>query len=337
VSISELPALEVDWLLQGIIPKGMLTCLIGDEGIGKGLYCCLLMAQVTTDSKPVNVLLVSGEDDPQRMVRPRLEAAGADLERVRVVFEDVKTQTGLLSLPEDVDDLRKLIFDNEAGLVVVDPWLSLASPQLQVKDTQQARRVLDPLGLLARETGASILLVGHTNRADSASARNRYGATVGIRQVVRHALMALPDPSEPDTVLVGVEKSTISAITPAVRYRRSGTGGSWRLERHELQTDLTVREIVAAEGEDRPRVDRRHSDMRRLVHELLAVNGQVTRQEVIGLYEEAGKSADAAEKALSRWSSGDQQMLFPLGQGIYLAAAQLTPPAPPVSGNGGKW
>ena len=113
------------------------------------------------------MLLIAGEDDPGTMLRPRLEAAGADLNRVKFVVRDEETQTGIPNLPKDRYELRNLIEETEAVLVVIDPWLSVVAPNIQVKDTQQARIVLDPLSTLARETGAAILIVGHTNRSDS--------------------------------------------------------------------------------------------------------------------------------------------------------------------------
>ena len=205
VPFSDIQDREIDWLLPGLLPRGFLTALVGDEGVGKGLYSCMLMAQVTAGPEPADVLLLAGEDDPESMIRPRLRAAGADLNRVHLTYKDKETKTGLPILPDDMGALRGLVDATSSQLVVIDPWLALVAARLQVKDTQQARRVFDPVARLARETGVAILLVGHTNRGDSTSARNRYGATVGIRQVARLGLMALPDPEGPEGLLVGVK------------------------------------------------------------------------------------------------------------------------------------
>ena len=91
---SEIEARPVDWLWRGYIPAGMLTVLDGDPGLGKSTLTDDLAARVSTGrampdgspgGSPAGVVLLSAEDDPARTIRPRLEAAGADLVRVATV------------------------------------------------------------------------------------------------------------------------------------------------------------------------------------------------------------------------------------------------------------
>ena len=96
---SEIEHRELTWLWEGLIPSGMLTVLWGNPGVGKSQMLTDIAARVSRGDpmpcfdgeKPIrpdgpgNVLLVSSEDDPNSVMRPRLEAAGADLKRVHLV------------------------------------------------------------------------------------------------------------------------------------------------------------------------------------------------------------------------------------------------------------
>ena len=88
------PAAQPRWLARNRIPRGAVSLLIGDEGIGKSLLWVLIVAAVTTGKEmpefgiparaPARVLIAAiTEDDWQTVVRPRLEVAGADLDRSR--------------------------------------------------------------------------------------------------------------------------------------------------------------------------------------------------------------------------------------------------------------
>jgi hypothetical protein len=58
------------WLLPGVLPDDDLVVLVGEEGIGKGLFAVDVIARVTQAGH--NVLIIATEDDLERVVRPRL-------------------------------------------------------------------------------------------------------------------------------------------------------------------------------------------------------------------------------------------------------------------------
>src|SRR5689334_14818152 len=60
-----------------MIPTGMLTLLAGDPGLGKSTFCCALAGKVTREGG--EVLFLTAEDSYSHVVRPRLEAAEANL------------------------------------------------------------------------------------------------------------------------------------------------------------------------------------------------------------------------------------------------------------------
>ena len=80
----------VQWLWHHRIPLGRLTLVVGRPGEGKSFFTMELAAHVSTakdfpdgSSCPSgSVLIVSAEDDPADTIRPRLDAAGADVNRI---------------------------------------------------------------------------------------------------------------------------------------------------------------------------------------------------------------------------------------------------------------
>jgi RecA-family ATPase len=99
---------------------GKLTIVAGDPGLGKSQLTAFMAAKVTTGGRwpnddgsapPGNAIMLSCEDDIADTIRPRLEAAGAALERVHVI-EAVRTLAGQIrgfSLTQDLAQLEEAI------------------------------------------------------------------------------------------------------------------------------------------------------------------------------------------------------------------------------------
>ncbi len=115
---------EVKWLMPGYIPAAKVSLLVGEPGLGKFQLVTDLAARVTTGSpmpfcsqsrKPAGVLLLTMEDNLYDTVQPRLEAAGADLSRVRVFSG---TAEGLIA---DSERLVTIADKYRADLIIFDP------------------------------------------------------------------------------------------------------------------------------------------------------------------------------------------------------------------------
>lgn len=221
------PARSIEWLAKGNVPKSAVTLLVGDEGIGKSTFWVWLAAHVSTgtpcpdyglpEREPCDVVLVVTEDDWSSAVRPRLEVAGANLERIHV-FSAEDDGGGAPTFPDHLDILRAE--ELAPALIVVDAWLDTVPASLSVKDPQQARQVLHPWKEYATATEAAVLLLTHTNRVPTANAREKYGATGELRKTARQTLYALADPDADDCMIVGPEKSNnVARGVEAARFR----------------------------------------------------------------------------------------------------------------------
>ena len=222
------PAEPTRWLVRGHLPLGQVAVLVGDEGIGKSLWWVLIVAHVTTGTacrdlglaarEPRDVLLVLTEDSWTADVRPRLEAAGADLGRVVVVAED-DDGSGSPIFPRDMWLIVRGAEGLDLALVVVDAWLDTVDSGKQVKDPQQARQALHPWRNTAATTGASVLLLAHSNRSDVGSLRDKVGATAALRQKARVLLYAAQPPESQGVMYLGPNKANSMAIAEAIAYK----------------------------------------------------------------------------------------------------------------------
>ncbi|KWF62015.1 AAA family ATPase [Burkholderia multivorans] len=111
-----------------------------------------------------NVLIWSGEDDPQDTLAPRLMSAGADLNRIHFVtatrvegkvrpFDPAQDMSVLKETCEKIGNVR---------LIILDPIVSAVSGDSH-KNTE-TRRALQPVVELAMSIGAALLGITHFNK-----------------------------------------------------------------------------------------------------------------------------------------------------------------------------
>ena len=253
------PAAQPRWLARDRIPRAAVTLLVGDEGIGKSLLWVWVVAAVTTGKplpafgiparEPSPVIIVITEDAWQDTVLPRLQVAGADLNMIRVICTE-EDGSGSPVFPRDVFLIAEA--DPKAALIVVDAWLDTVSAGLSVRDPQQARQALHPFKEVATKTDAAVLLLCHTNRVTSASARDRYGATGELRKKARMTLYAQAD--ENGCLPVGPEKMNTARPIPASKFTITSVqhfeptedhDGTVPLLSYAGDSELTAREYLA--------------------------------------------------------------------------------------------
>lgn len=199
-ALSSIRREAIKWLPSRIapnrIPLGMLTLGIGHPGLGKSTLTADLAAE--TSAAGGNVLMLTAEDSPPITVRPRIEAAEGDPERVRIVE---MVRDGLpdgLAFPDDAAELDRLVVEHQARLVVIDPWMAHLPESVNSFRDQSMRRASAPLHRIAAERGCSIFLVAHLNKGQGTDALMRTGGSIGLPAAVRSALLLARDPDDPD-------------------------------------------------------------------------------------------------------------------------------------------
>jgi hypothetical protein len=235
---------RVDWLWPGRIPRGMLSVCDGDPGNGKSTIMCDLAARVSRGwampdepadgpvRPPAGVLLLNAEDDPECTIRPRLDAAGADVRRVHILTgirvgdeEDERPPV----LPCDLTFIEAFIRDREVALVIVDPLMAFLDAQIDAHKDSDVRRCMHRMALVGQKTGAAMQVIRHLNKLIGGPALYRGGGSIGISGACRSALMVGKDPADPQHFVLASVKSNLSATPASLIYTHEPVGDVTRI------------------------------------------------------------------------------------------------------------
>jgi hypothetical protein len=287
VRASDVHPISIDWLWEDYVPRGMTSIFGGFPGVGKSTILYDLAARTSCEGKVV--LIVTAEDHIAAVVRPRLEAAGADLELVRIV-------TIPITLPDDVAVLDSLVRDYDAALLVLDPLVAFIGDGVNTHRDHHVRRVLAPLADLAERTGVALVVVIHTNKGRDNEPLMRISGSIGFTGAARTVLLAADDPKDETRRIFAVVKSNLAEFPPPLAYRVVGVqleGGisTSRIEWLGQAPEIDVRELLVSRNPD----DR--SAREDAVEFLVEAGVQETAQPVADLM----KGAKAMEMARRRF------------------------------------
>jgi hypothetical protein len=239
--LDRIPVRPIHWLWRPYLACGKLALLDGDPGAGKSLLTADLTARLTRGGrmpdgtwrrKKANVLFLNAEDALDDTLRPRLDAAGADLNRV---FCLGGVQVGIadgaeMSFPGCFEALRRAVVAHAIELVVIDPMTAFFKPDAVANSDQVMRVALAPLAALAARSGASVLLVRQLTKHGGRKALYRGGGSIGIIGAIRTALFLGRCPGEPDRRILAMTKSNIGPTAPALACRLAEEAGRPRLQ-----------------------------------------------------------------------------------------------------------
>jgi putative DNA primase/helicase len=162
----------IHWLWRGWLAAGKFHVLGGQPGTGKTTIALDFAAIVSsggrwpdgTLAEPGNVLIWSGEDDPEDVLAPRLQAMGADMTRIYFVGS---VRRGLDTNPFDpakdlpVLECKAKTLDG-AKLLIVDPVVSAVAGDSH--KNAETRRSLQPLVNLAQRLGCAAFGITHLSK-----------------------------------------------------------------------------------------------------------------------------------------------------------------------------
>lgn len=192
---------KIDWLLDGHVPLGMISLLAGRPGQGKSMFTAWLAAAA---SQKGHVIFSNLEDLQAEVSRPRLEAAGAVLDRVHFWTPDIESDEGLAQLREYVEQFK-------VKLITLDPIA--AHVRASIWNDQAIRQVLTPLKELVLEpTGAACMILAHTTKKIAKSAHPLEaigGSGGGLAGASRAVFVFGPNPSAPEERILASAKSNL--------------------------------------------------------------------------------------------------------------------------------
>jgi putative DNA primase/helicase len=264
--VADINAQPVRWVWPGRIALGKVTMLAGHPGTGKSQLALAIGATVTagvrwpvddTKAEPGSVIILSAEDDPADTIRPRLEAAGADLSRCHVIeaAQDVgdggKPRRRAFSL---IDDLARLDAElrriGDVVLVIIDPITAYLGKTDSHRNAE-VRAVLAPLAELAAQHGIAMLAISHLRKSLAGDAVLQITGSLAFTAAARAVYIVARDPDDPARRVFLPAKNNFGDDQTGYAYRiepvslANGIGTSRIVWEPELVT-LTADEALVA-------------------------------------------------------------------------------------------
>lgn len=264
--LSDIASKAVDWLWRPWLAKGKVSMIAGNPGLGKSQATLGIAAAVSTGGTlpdgtrcdPGRVIIVSAEDDPADTVRPRLEAAGANLENIYVIDavndgylqDGTRAQRGF-NLAEDLSKLAKMTEDvGDVALIIFDPITAYLGSTDSHKNAE-VRAMLAPLSKVAEQCGAAVVCVSHLNKAGGSDALMRVTGSLAFVAAARAAYLVTKDPADDDRRLFLPLKNNLGTDQTGLAFRVESakiTGAAGLIETSRVVWEAGAVTMTAAEA-----------------------------------------------------------------------------------------
>jgi len=187
----------------------MLTVVAGRPDQGKGLFAAHVAADASR--RGINVLYSAAEDSHNLMTRPRLEVAGARLDKIHL---------WRFQLPRQQDVLEEIVRKKQIGLIVIDPLAAHLGSAIS-RHSDNIREVLQPLTKLLEELDASCLIIEHALKRISHTAHplNAIGGSgSGLPAATRAAYVFGVNPADDDQRVLACVKCNVREMPKAIAF-----------------------------------------------------------------------------------------------------------------------
>jgi hypothetical protein len=225
---SDIERQPISWLWRDWLAKGKLHVLAGPPGSGKTTVALSVAAILSrgalwpdgTQAEVGNVLMWSGEDAPEDTLAPRLQAAGANLDRVFFVGDvgeggsrrafDPATDNALLE--------AEAIRIGNVALLIVDPIVNAVTGDSH-KNTE-VRRALQPLVDLGARLNAAVLGISHFSKGSQGrQPTERVTGSLAFGALARVVMVAVKNEGVDGTRTLARSKSNIGPDSGGFTYK----------------------------------------------------------------------------------------------------------------------
>lgn len=222
---------NIEWLWYPYIPYGKVTLLQGDPGEGKSTLMLNITAIVTKGGKmpdgtmlekPQTVIYQCAEDNAEDTIKPRLEQAGANCDKVAFIVEQNKNVT--------LNDSRieETIIATNARMLVFDPLQAFISADSDMHSAAKMRSVMRKLAATAQKYNCAVVLVGHMTKSCGSKNLYRGLGSIDIAAQARSVLMIERDVISPQIRYMFTVKSNLAPEGNTIAFvLNSSSGFKW--------------------------------------------------------------------------------------------------------------
>ncbi|NMC19607.1 MAG: AAA family ATPase, partial [Thermogutta sp.] len=275
VRLADIERKDIEWLWPGRVPMGCVTLISGRPGCGKSFLTLDMAARISTGTpwpdgetcERGEVLILSAEDDPASVIRPRLEGMYADLSRihllqaVRRADADGKMRERPVML-EDVEAVEEALERlPDCRLLVVDPIGSFIGSKTDTFRDNEVRSILGPLAALASGRGVAVVLVAHHRKAGASAADDLAMGSRAFTGVARASWHVLKDRENRARRLFLPGKCNLSAEPDGLAFAIAGVRPTLLWEHEPVSKtadDVAAEESQGSRGKRGPEPETRN-------------------------------------------------------------------------------
>ena len=284
------------YLISPYLPRGMLAIMGGISGSGKTYLALSWAAAIsngqrlpfqdwTSPAPPSGyVYYFTQENDPNTVIRPRLDLLGADLSKILVMPCSGTTYDRLtLNDPR----LEAMAAQYPPTLIIFDPIQSYLGGGVDMNKAERVRPVLDWLGDYAKRHDCTVVLISHMSKPGKgeSSALDRLLGSSDFRNAARSIVVVGRDPEDKETRVFAHGKNSIGEPGASQKYHISGAGVTY-----DGPCDLTADDIIKQSAAARNKPAITLSNAMQLLQNLLEPDGYATLEDVEKLQAGAGIS-----------------------------------------------
>lgn len=304
VSAADIQERTPEFLIPEYIPRSALTLIAGDGGVGKSSVWCAIAAAISNgkqpfllsesdfpaefwESEPRKVLVFSGEDSMEYVLKERLRKNGAAQENIYTIpisdsrYKDIKF---------DSDYLRKLVEIHRPTLVIFDPIQSFVPGNgFHMGDRNAMRQVLQPMIGMGETYGTTFIVVCHTNKRTGVYGRQRLADSADIWDIARSVLM-IGRTSEKGILYLSHEKSNYGKLAETVLFSLEDSQPVFRGYTSKREEDFVFEN-------DSRRAAPAKDEAIAFIRETFRTKGQIPSKELDDLAKAQGITSSALRRA----------------------------------------
>lgn len=248
ICMEDVETKEVEWLWYPYIPYGKITVIEGDPGEGKTTLVLKLAALLSRGEPlpcdddipydPINIIYQTAEDGIDDTIKPRLEKAGADCSKIRIIDESEK------ELTMNDERLEQAIAETKAKLIILDPIQAYLGASVDMHRANEIRPVMKRLGLMAEKHHCAVILIGHMNKASGVKSTYRGLGSIDIQATARSVLLVARIKEKPNIRVMAQDKSSLAPPGDAIGFEMTEDQGMVCIGVY----DITVDELLIGKG-----------------------------------------------------------------------------------------
>jgi len=246
----------LQWLWWNRFPMGKLSLVVGDPATGKSFFALFMAARVSRgDAWPDidqpapelarSVIILSAEDDIADTIRPRLDAAGADLSKIFImkgISRSGKKEIDPFDV-KNIDTLTEALRSiKDQRLIILDP-ITEYQGDIDGNATLAVRRSLQPLRRFAAENKIAVIAISHLNKTTAMRAIYRTTGSTAYTAAARAVWAISKDKDDPERRILAPLKCNLSINPTSLAFRI--VEGATEFERDPI--DVSADDILSDE------------------------------------------------------------------------------------------